>query len=503
MDENQLEAKSEPASWWARPCGGREVLQIALPMVISTGFWSLMLFIDRMFLLWHSPDEMAAALPAGMLYWSMTCFFLGVAMYVNTFVAQYFGAGKPERIGLAVWQGLRLGIYATPLFLVFVPLAPYIFALAGHSPEMQAHEVIYFQVLAFGAGAEVIAAAMASFFTGRGVTRVVMWVNLWATLLNIALDYVWIFGLAGFPEMGIAGAALATVVSHWFKVAVFWVLLHERSTREHYHILEGRRFDGPLLWRLIRFGAPNGLQFFIEASAFSLVIMFIGRFGQTAMAATTLAFNVNAVAFIPMFGLGIAVSTLVGQEILRGRPHLAVRATWTSIWLAMIYTGVSAVFYVLLPDLILFGYAAGMDPAEFTQIRNTAVVLLRFVAAYCLFDAAQIVFVGVIRGAGDTRFVLISTVVIASIAIVVGVTVEALAGWGLYWWWTVITGWVLTLGIVYWARFQQGSWKTMRVIEPDVVAENVVAETNQPFVELSSSQVADPLIAVAPEQSSG
>ena len=106
------------------PAAGARCLSLTLPLVISTGSWSLMMFADRMFLLWYAPDMMAATLPAGMLYWTMICFPVGLAGYVNTFVAQYYGARRPERIGAATWQGLRLGLYGTPLFLLAIPLAP-------------------------------------------------------------------------------------------------------------------------------------------------------------------------------------------------------------------------------------------------------------------------------------------------------------------------------------------------------------------------------------------
>src|SRR3954470_20388833 len=79
-------------SWWSRPCGGREVLAVALPLMVQTAFWSIMWFIDRMYLMWYSRDSVAAALPAGMVFWTMICFPQGLAAFVNTFVAQYYGA---------------------------------------------------------------------------------------------------------------------------------------------------------------------------------------------------------------------------------------------------------------------------------------------------------------------------------------------------------------------------------------------------------------------------
>ena len=159
--------------WWNRPCGGREVLALALPLFISTGAWSVLLFVDRMFLLWVSKEAMASAMPAGAAYWAMVCFPLGLAGYVNTFVAQYNGSDQPRRVAAALWQGMRVGVYATPLFLLAIPLAPWLFGWAGHSQQVLAYETVYFQWLAAAAGPAVITSAQAAYFTGRGKTVVV------------------------------------------------------------------------------------------------------------------------------------------------------------------------------------------------------------------------------------------------------------------------------------------------------------------------------------------
>src|SRR3954464_4733679 len=99
-------APADDSSWWSRPCGGREVLAVALPLMVQTAFWSIMWFIDRMYLMWYSRDSVAAALPAGMLFYTLICFPQGIAAFVNTFVAQYYGAGRHERIGSAVKHGI-------------------------------------------------------------------------------------------------------------------------------------------------------------------------------------------------------------------------------------------------------------------------------------------------------------------------------------------------------------------------------------------------------------
>lgn len=461
---------TDQTGWWQRESGGRDVLAIALPLILSTASWSVMHFFDRMFLFWHSQNEMAAALPAGMLHWTCFAFPLGVASYVTTFVAQYHGAGRPEQVGRAVGQGVLLGWLATPFFLLAIPAAPYLFALWGHAEELQRLEIIYFQISALGAGAMVISASQAAFFTGRGVTWVVMLVDISACILNLLLDYVWIFGLWGFPELGIAGAAWGTIVSLWMKVLVYFLLMRPRKMRLTYGLRFWAGFDFDLIRRLFYFGGSSGLQMFIEGGAFTLLILFVARLGPVATAATTIAFTINGVAFIPLIGLGIGVSTLVGQQLGRNRPDLAARATWTALWMGLAYNGLFAAFYVGAPQILLLGHAAGTRPEEWAEIRDLAPVLLRFVAIYCLFDAMQMVFLSAIRGAGDTIFVLATTVTLSLSALVIGQAGVSYYDLGLFWWWYVLTGWICLLGLAYLARFLQGRWRTMRVIEPEFAA---------------------------------
>ncbi|MBN2296893.1 MAG: MATE family efflux transporter [Pirellulales bacterium] len=463
--------------WWSRPCGGREVLSIALPLVVSTASWTVMNFCDRLFLLRHSTEEMAAALPAGMLYFASICFPLGIAVYVNTFVAQYKGAGHPERIGLAVWQGVWIGMIVAPLYLLTIPLAPLLFQFAKHGSVVANAETVYYQVLTCGAGAAIVAGAFSSFFTGRGATRVVMLVDMSAAVLNVVLDYVLVFGNWGAPEMGIAGAAWATVSSQWFRVLLYWWLVELPCYREIYQIRTGCRWNTDLLKRLLRFGSPNGLQLLVEISAFTVFLLLVGRLGKEDMASTTLAFNVNSVAFVPMLGMGIAVSTIVGQQLGKNNPDLAARATWTGLVMAMFYMGTLSVMYVVVPDLFMLGHATLVDPERFAVLRDTVVVLLRFVAAYCLFDAMVVVFVSAIKGAGDTRFVLLVQLVVAPppvMAAWVGITYFGL---GLIYCWLVMTVWIWVLGMIYLGRFLQGRWRTMRVIEAGMLMGEIEDQT--------------------------
>lgn len=453
--------------WWIAPGGLREVLALAMPLVVSTISWTLLTFVDRVFLTWHSKEALAAALPAGMLAFTVACLPWGLASYVSTFVAQYHGADRPARIGPAVWQGVWLGVASMPLIVATNLAAPWLFAQFGHTPQIVEYEVEYYAALNWGSGPMIVSAALAAFFSGRGDTRTVMLVDCGIALLNAGLDYAWIFGHAGFPAWGVAGAAWATTVSLWIKALVLFGLWLARAAHVHrYHLWIGCRFDPGLMGRLLWYGTPSGLQVLIEVTAFTLFLLLVGRLGETDLAATSLAFNVNNLAFFPIYGVGLATSILVGQRLGAEDEAAAVRATWTAFAVSVAYVAAVAAVYVLLPHLLLLAHREGADAAEFAAIEQRVTVLLRFVAAYCLFDAMNVVFSSAVKGAGDTRFVMLTSLALAPLPVAATWWALDAMQWGLIAAWWAITGWVVALGVAFLARFLQGHWRRMRVIEP-------------------------------------
>lgn len=172
-----------------------------------------------------------------------------------------------------------------------------------------------------------------------------------------------------------------------------------------------------------------------------------------------------------MMGLGIAVSTLVGQQLGQNQPGNATRATWNGLMLALGYSSLFALAYVTVPQIFFLAHAAGAHGEEFAQARHTAEILLRFVALYFLFDAAQIIFVCALKGAGDTLYVLIVAGVVSMASVAIGKfgsdSFAPLVGGPLYWWWYIITGWIFALAALYLGRFLQGGWRSKRVIESE------------------------------------
>jgi MATE family multidrug resistance protein len=253
-------------------------------------------------------------------------------------------------------------------------------------------------------------------------------------------------------------------------------LLRSSSSRSTFGFQSPLRLQPDLLRRLLRYGIPNGFQMMLEGLAFTIFVIAIGQLGTAATAATTLAISINIVAFVPMMGVGIAVTTLVGNYLGSDRPDLAARASRSGLALALAYNLVFAVLYLAVPHWFMRMHEFGAAADDFATIQSLAIVMLRFVAAYCLFDATQLIFCSAIKGAGDTRFVMITTLVTSTAAILLGKGGEWWLEGGILWWWSVLVVWIVALAAIYAARFWQGKWKQMRVIEPPV--EDLAANTS-------------------------
>jgi MATE family multidrug resistance protein len=436
-------------------------LVIALPMIASSSSQTVAVVINRQFLTKYSEEALAAVLPAGMLAWTLVSIVYGTCQYANTFVAQFDGAKEPDRVAASVWQAAYLSVIGGAVLMLAGFLAEPIFRLVGHDPSVIPHEVEFFRVLAFGSIPPILAVSLSCFFSGRGRTAVLMWVNLAAALTNIVFDYFLIFGNGPFPELGIRGAAIATVLGSVVAVLLYAMLFFRRSMREQYGTWRNRGLDLELCRRFVKFGLPAGLHLFADVASFAAFMLLVGRLGKSELAATNLTFNLNAMAFIPMLGLGIAVSTLVGNRIGERRPELAVRTTWTAFALGGCYMLAFASAYLLMPDLILGLY----DGGRIAEMRGQVIVLLRFVAIYSFFDAMGIVFGSAVRGAGDTRFALFWSLGSSwTLMVIPTAAMLYFDGGGLIGSWSACTVYAVVLGLGFMARFVAGHWKSMSVI---------------------------------------
>ena len=456
---------------WTQPNGYRHVFAVSLPLVASMGTITLMQFTDRVFLANYSVDAITAALPAGIVSFTLISFFMGVAGYTNSFVAQYAGAEALDRVGAALWQGIYFSIFAACFLALFYFLSNPLFNLIGHSADVRSLEIVYFDILTLGAGLVVLSSALSCFYTGRGKTWTVMWVHLVGAALNIPLDYCLINGVGPFPELGIVGAGIATVSASIIINLLFILLIFSRNNRKTFGTWKNRRFDRGLFGRLMLYGLPSGGQFFVEIFGFAVFVQMLGRVGNLELAASNIVLSIESIAFLPVFGFHIGTSTLVGQAIGHNRPEDAVCATTSSLHIAVAYMSLMMVIFVFLPEPLLEFFRNNQaDPVISGQIMDLGIVLLRFVAIFVFFDAMNLTFSGALKGAGDTQFIFWATAALSCVIMIIPVYLAVeIFNSGIYIAWAIATVYIAALGLTLYLRYRSGKWKTMRVIETELV----------------------------------
>jgi multidrug resistance protein, MATE family len=443
-----------------------ELFSVSLPLVLSMAATTVMEFTDRVFLANYAIDAIAAALPAGVAAFLILTFFTGINGYLNVFIAQYTGAGTSSRIGSCIWQGIYFSVAAAVILTGLSLLAEPIFRLGGHPPEVQQLERSYFRILCLGGGIHVAGMALGCFFSGRGQTRPVMMINVIGMLFNIPLDYALINGIWIFPEMGIRGAGIATVCA-WTLITVLYAgLIFNQANDRLYGVLSRRRIDRALALRILRKGVPASLQFTIDVFAFTFFIFAVGRLGKAELAISNIAFSLESIAFMPAMGFSLGLSTLVGQSLGRNDVNAALRFTRQTIFVLMGYIICLDVIFLFAPRPVLeiFLVAERGNPA-YGQLLDHGTAVLRTMAVFIAFDALYFTFIGVLKGAGDTRFIMWSMAVVTLLVMIVPLTIIiAWLQWGLIACWITLTFYVISLFLVSFWRFRQGKWKSVRVI---------------------------------------
>lgn len=436
----------------------RSILKLVWPLALGMINNAIMQFADRAYLAHHSLTALEAALPAGMLMWIFAGFFQSVVGYSSVFVGQFHGAGDEVKCRATYRAALVLALVSGVLSLPCVTLGKWILSGTTSAPALLADEVSYFSITLLGGLAVYLQMAASSYFTGRGETRLVFWVNLLGNLFNIVLDPILIFGWCGWPSLGISGAAYATVASMMLQAAVLVVAAERR-----FRVMPLASASGlGLLLRILRFGIPSGLYTILNMASFTVFVFVTEGVGTLELAVSNACFSVNYLLFAPMEGFALGASTLVAQAIGRGKPALAMMAAKRSVILGVSFAAMLAGVMLVFahPILDLFASSAGEDAAAFHVLGMTLFLLM---SAWLLFDAADIIVSGALKGAGDTKFVMIWMVVnslflwlpLVFLVRHLHNTMPAL--------WATMIGYVIILCIGTFVRWYRGAWRAIRI----------------------------------------
>ncbi|MCP3968172.1 MAG: MATE family efflux transporter [Lentisphaerae bacterium] len=446
--------------------GYYEIWKVAYPLIIMSASLTIMQFVDRAFLASNSTEDVAAAMPAGTLYFTSFCFFMVTTNFTSAIVAQFFGANDMKSCVKAAWNGFYFAIFAALMIVFILPITGSIaINLGNHPPEILAREHEYYKSLIPSGAFMCMGSAFFAFFSGRGKTVFIATVNSLACCLNIFLDYIFIFGKLGLPPLGIWGAGAATSLSTMFSFgcAITLFLCTDQETlptRKH------RRFKFEYIQKLFSFGTPAGMQVFFDVGAFTLVTFLIGNLSKEALAATTIALSINQLSFLPLLGFADATSIICGQFIGRGRHDTAMQVAYRAWRMATIYMIGMASLYLFLPiTLINIFSPTATSNIDFNTILKSGQIILALAALFNLFDATKFVFMGALRGAGDTKAVMLISSLCAWLLMVPGtlIIIYVLKS-NIEWVWAFLAFYIMTESLIIFWRFRSNRWMKIDLI---------------------------------------
>lgn len=453
-----------------------EVWTQAWPTVVTMASYTVMQFVDSVIVARIGPIEVAAQGNGGVWSFVPVSFVFGLLTVVNTFCAQNLGARRLDRVAAYGWAGLWIaGLAWVCLLLPFAAVLPTAFEWVGHDPDLVAMEAAYGRILLVGGLPLLVAKASSHFFFGLHRPKVVTVAALAANLVNIVATYLLVFGVGGAPGLGLVGAAYGTVIGTLVEAVIpLAIFLGPRMRRELGTLAAWRCGLGPIR-DVVRVGTPAAAQFGNELLCWTIFLsVLVGRFGENHLAAGWATMRYVHLSFMPAVGFSVATTALVGRFIGAGDPDGAARRARTAVAMALCWmTACGAVFLIGREGLIRVFASGGDTPPEVVaEIVSIGGTLLVCAAFFQTLDAIGIVYIGALRGAGDTLVPGIATVVFSWLFIVFGgwLAIELLPQLTSLGPWLAATAYIAVLGVTMAWRFESGAWRGRRLVEPDETA---------------------------------
>jgi MATE family multidrug resistance protein len=376
----------------------RPMIALATPVVFAELGWSAMAIVDTLMVGRISADAIGAVGLAGMLFFAVAVFAMGLLLGLDPLVAQAYGAQRLDECHRWLIDGLWLSV------AVSVPVVAIMFALDaslgwwGLPPTVLALTRPYLRILTWSLPPLLLYVSFRRYLQAMNLARPVMIALVFANIVNAAGNWILIFGHLGAPALGVRGSAYSTLVARLGLAAWLFatILLHEASTRPRLRDVS-LRFDGPRVRRLFHLGLPAAGQAVLEVGVFAAATGLAGRVSATALAAHQVALHMASLTFMVPFGVASAAAVRVGHAVGRGDPPGMRAAGWAAILIGVGFMALSALVFLTFPRILMRAFTAD------TTVIETGASLLFVAAVFQLFDGLQAVTTGALRGLGNTR----------------------------------------------------------------------------------------------------
>jgi len=435
---------------------------------------------------------------------------LGMNGVINSFVSQNLGAKKAERGAAYAWNGLWVGLlYFVVLMVPMYWMIPGLFSqswMFGDDPQLAGLSTEYAQVVLLGGVFVIGARTLHHYFYGMHRASVVLISAVLGNITNLLVNLLLIFGDAGMPvpegwlgsyvigpisepiallasslgieAMGITGAAIGTLMGSAVEFVVPFLLFISPKYARLFGTRKAWRASAKCLKDLFKVGAAPGFMFANEMVCWTILLVWLIPRGGEAVGDDPVLHNTVGwialqymhLSFMPAVGISIAAQAMVGKAMGRGRPDIALARTMLALKITLGYMGLCALCFVVFREqLIAVFINEGTSAEETARLIEIGAIIMIAAAVFQVFDAVAITLTGALRGAGDTVWPGVVTIILSWVCIpgVGWLLIVVMPEWGSIGPWIGASLYIIGLGIALGFRFWGGKWKTMTLVDPD------------------------------------
>lgn len=454
----------------------KSTLKLALPAIVEMLMQTLLGFADMAMVGSLGAAAIAAVGLSDMPMMTAMSFFAAISVGTTALVARAIGAKKQDEANNVAKQSLLLSVIMSAIFVVLgLLLATTIIKLMGAEPDVIPVSASYFRINAWGFPFMIVTMIMNGVLRGGGDTKTPMYINGISNIVNIVGNFFLIYqsrtvGIdipfinkkislfvpgAGW---GVDGAGIATTFSRFVGFVIILVILLKGSRFVKINFKEKLEVDIPIIKRIFNIGIPAAIEQFLMRFGQLLFSRIVSSLGTVTFAAHRITLTAESLSFNAGFGFALAATTLVGQYLGAEKPKLAEKSGFIAVKMGAILMAFVGIFFFIWPDYFLMIFTRDKE------ILSIARICLRIVAISQPFLAAVMGFSGALRGAGDTRRVLVITLTgIWGIRLVFAYIFAIILGWGLIGAWIAMSLDLITRGIIYFFIFKGGKWKYINV----------------------------------------
>ncbi|XWK86016.1 MAG: MATE family efflux transporter [Phormidium sp.] len=430
----------------------RATLHLGIPLAAAQLAQSLTALVDTVMMGLLGSQTIAAGGLGAVTFSILLLVTSAIVSAVSPLVAEAYGANKNQMVKCVVCQGLWLAIICgIPISLIIFYGKP-LLLFFGQDANTVAITEEYLQAIAWGFLPAVAFAVLRNFVSGVSQPRPIMVIVICGTFLNIAANYVLMFGKLGLPALGLAGIGWGSTLSFWSMLIALIIYINSETTLKKYNVFHKlHRFNKQVFGEILHIGLPIGMLTAVEAGLFTVTTFIMGMLGTVTLAAHQIALQTAATTFTVALGISFATTVRVGQEVGQKNVKGSRLAGYVGISLGGLFMAFMGILFWLIPERIVSLYLDINNPAN-TAVVNQAKALLRVAAFFQIADGIQVTAVGALRGLKDTRIpVLIGIFAYWCIGLTSGYLLGLKLGFGsVGLWWGLALGLAVASVVLTW-----------------------------------------------------